>query len=54
LQPIRSRVESKNGDFKGLSGRGGALEISKMVTRKLHDEDRMSTKQLFKEIMASD
>jgi DGQHR domain-containing protein len=45
---------SKNGDFKGLSGRGGALEISKRVTRKLHDEDGMSTKQLFEKIMASD
>jgi DGQHR domain-containing protein len=43
---------SKNGDFKGMSGRGGALEISKMVTRKLQDESRMSTRELFKRIMA--
>jgi len=43
---------SKNGDFKGMSGRGGALEISKMVTRKLQDKSRMSTKQLFERIMA--
>jgi len=42
---------SKNGDFKGLGGQGGALEISKRVTRKLRDESRMSTKQLFDEIM---
>jgi DGQHR domain-containing protein len=45
---------SKNGDFKGMSGRGGALEISKMVTRKLQDKSRMSTKELFKKIMATD
>lgn len=42
------------GDFKGLLGRGGALEISKQVTRKLEDENRMSTKQLFDKIMAED
>lgn len=42
---------SKDGDFKGLSGRGGALEISKRVTRRLQDESRISTKQLFDEIM---
>ncbi len=45
---------SKNGDFKGLSGRGGALEISKRVTLKLQDESRMSTKQLLNEIMKGD
>jgi DGQHR domain-containing protein len=43
---------SKQGDFKGLGGRGGALEISKRVTAKLQDEKRMSTKQLFENIMA--
>ena len=43
---------SKAGDFKGLGGRGGALEISKRVTAKLQDEKRMSTKQLFENIMA--
>jgi len=43
----------KNGDFRGMSGRGGALEISRMVTRKLQDKSRMSTKQLFDKIMAS-
>ena len=42
------------GDFKGLSGRGGAVEISKVVTRKLQDETRMSTKQLLEKIMAED
>ncbi len=44
----------KNGDFRGLGGRAGALEISKRVTRKLQDESRMSTKQLFEKIMAED
>jgi DGQHR domain-containing protein len=42
----------KKGDFKGLGGRAGALEISNLVTRKLQDENRMSTKQLFDKIMA--
>jgi DGQHR domain-containing protein len=44
----------KNGDFKGLGGRAGALEISKRVSRKLQDETRISTKQLFDRIMAED
>jgi DGQHR domain-containing protein len=42
---------SKKGDFRGLGGRGGALEISKLVTKKLQDENRISTKQLFDQIM---
>lgn len=45
---------SKSGDFKGLGGRGGALEISKRVTKKLKDESRMSTEQLLQKIMAED
>jgi DGQHR domain-containing protein len=44
---------SKEGDFKGMSGRGGALEISRLVTRKLQDKTRMSTKQLLKEILTN-
>lgn len=44
----------KKGDFRGLGGRAGALEISKQVTRKLQDASRMSTKQLFDKIMAED
>lgn len=44
----------KKGDFRGFSGRGGALEISKRVTRKLQDENRMSTKDLFDKIMSDD
>lgn len=43
---------SRKGDFVGLGGRAGALEISKKVTMKLQDESRMSTKQLFDRIMA--
>jgi DGQHR domain-containing protein len=42
----------KNGDFTGLSGRAGALEISRRVTRKLKNASRKSTKQLMDEIMA--
>lgn len=45
---------SKKGDFIGLGGRAGALEISNRVTRRLQDESRMSTKQLFDKIMAED
>jgi len=45
---------SRKGDFIGLGGRAGALEISNRVARKLQDESRMSTKQLFDEIMAAD
>ena len=45
---------SKKGDFKGLGGRGGALEISKLVTAKLQDEERMSINQLFASIMAGE
>lgn len=42
----------KNGDFKGLGGRAGALEISKRVTRMLQFGSRISTKQLFDKIMS--
>lgn len=45
---------SNAGDFKGYSGRGGALEISKMVCRKLEDSNRMSTSELLKKIMAQE
>jgi hypothetical protein len=45
---------SKEGDFKGLGGRGGALEISKRVTQKLQDEKRMSTEQFLKKILATE
>jgi DGQHR domain-containing protein len=45
---------SRKGDFIGLGGRAGALEISNRVARKLQDESRMSTKQLFDKIMTAD
>ena len=45
---------SKKGDFVGLGGRGGALEISNRVSRRFQDETRMSTKQLFDKIMEDD
>lgn len=44
----------RKGDFVGLSGRAGALEISNRVARKLQDATGMSTKQLFDKIMAAD
>jgi DGQHR domain-containing protein len=45
---------SKKGDFVGLSGRGGALEISNRIARYLQDDSHMSTKQLFEKIMSED
>jgi DGQHR domain-containing protein len=42
----------KKGDFKGLGGRAGAAEIANRVAKKLLDENRMSTKELFDKIMA--
>lgn len=42
----------KQGEFKGFSGRGGALQISVRVTRKLKSSSKMSTRQLFDRIMA--
>ena len=44
----------KKGDFKGLGGRGGAVEISNRVTRQLQAGSGLSTKQLFDKIMAED
>jgi hypothetical protein len=45
---------TKKGDFKGLGGRSGALEISKQVTTKFQDSTKMSTKDLFDQIMDDD
>ena len=42
------------GDFKGYSGRAGALEISKKVARHLKDAGQMSTDELFQKIMSED
>lgn len=57
LGVLRSGKEwdwTKKGDFKGLGGRGGALEISKQVTRKFQDPTKISTKDLFDQIMEDD
>ncbi|OGW40763.1 MAG: hypothetical protein A2Y97_08265 [Nitrospirae bacterium RBG_13_39_12] len=45
---------TNNGDFKGYSGRGGALEISKKVTMELHDQDRIPPKELYEKIMTEE
>lgn len=45
---------SKKGNFIGLSGRGGALEISNRISRYLKDENNMSTEQLLDNIMSED
>lgn len=44
----------RKGDFVGLGGRGGAVEISTRIAQKLTDDGRMSTEQLFDKIMADD
>lgn len=57
LKILRSGKEwdwGKKGDFKGLGGRAGALEISNRVTRRLQESSGISTKQLFDQIMAED
>lgn len=41
------------GSFMGLSGRSGALEMSKKISRHLTDPNNISTSDLFKEIMKS-
>ena len=43
---------STKGDFVGLSGRGGALEIAQRIGMHLKDESAMSTGQLFEKIMS--
>jgi DGQHR domain-containing protein len=56
LEVLKSGKEwnwSNQGDFKGLSGRAGALEICNKVTRKLLDDSRMSTSELLQKIMNS-
>lgn len=44
---------SNTGDFKGLSGRGGALRISEMITAEFIDKSGMSMKQLARQIVDS-
>jgi len=43
---------TNKGSFTGLSGRGGALEISNKVARHLKDTNQISTEQLFEKIMS--
>ena len=43
---------SNKGDFKGLGGRAGAVEISIRVVKRLHSGSRISTKELFDQIMS--
>jgi DGQHR domain-containing protein len=40
-----------NGDFKGLSGRGGAVKISDTVSKELSDEGGVSIQELYRKIM---
>jgi DGQHR domain-containing protein len=43
---------SNEGDFKGLSGRGGAVRIRDLVVSEFADEAGVSVKSLFRKIMA--
>ncbi len=45
---------ANKGSFPGMSGRGGALEISNKVARHLKDVNQISTEELFSKIMSSD
>lgn len=54
LQSGKNWDWSNKGSFKGMSGRGGAIEISNKVARYLKDSNQLSTEQLFDQIMADD
>jgi hypothetical protein len=43
---------SNEGEFKGLSGRGGAVRIRDLVVGELADETGVSVKSLFRKIMS--
>lgn len=45
---------SREGDFKGYSGRSGALEISKKISGQFYDKERLSSAELYKKIMQDD
>lgn len=45
---------STNGDFKGLGGRDGALEITKKVVKSFSDPNRQSSADLYKRILEQD
>lgn len=42
---------SNSGDFQGLSGRGGAVKIRDRIVSELQDEEGVSIRSLFQEIM---
>jgi DGQHR domain-containing protein len=42
---------SRNGDFQGLGGRGGAVKIDDKIIRELRDENSVSIKELVAEIL---
>ncbi len=42
---------SSKGEFEGLSGRGGAVKISEMVTGEFQDDGNMSPNDLYRQIM---
>jgi hypothetical protein len=42
---------SNRGDFRGLSGRGGAVTMREKVAAEFEDEKGVSVKELFKQIM---
>lgn len=44
---------SRNGQFQGLSGRGGAVKIADMIIRELKDENGSSMKDLLNKIMGT-
>lgn len=44
---------SSQGDFAGLSGRGGALKMSHMISGEFRDASGVSARQLYKQIMGS-
>jgi len=44
---------SNSGDFRGLSGRGGAIKISEMVASEFAESSGVSVKDLFRKIMKS-
>lgn len=45
---------SKEGDFRGYSGRSGALEISKKISTQFYDKNRLSSAELYKKILQDD
>lgn len=42
---------TSKGDFQGMSGRGGAVKIAELVTREFADDQSVSVKALYRQIM---